>query len=147
MKILEFSQKVIKAVCRVKLNIFGRAPNSLLDAVLYLLLFLVFLFLFSLWCEGMPQNCYEKKCVEKNLSQIFPFTPTFSFICSRWRCFFGLFHKLTLSLFTTCEKELDCYHQNVNMLVASRVAKQLKTWEILEMLGSNMQVLNPPPKR
>ena len=139
MKILEFSQKVIKAICRVKLKIFGRAPNSLLDAVLYLLLFLVlcFFFLSAVW-ESL------KTATKKNALN---FKPAFSFICSRWRCFFGFFHKLTLSLFTTCEKEPDYYHQNVNMLVASCVAKQLKAWEILEMLGSNMQVLSPPPKR
>ena len=55
-----------------------------------------------------------------------------------------LFHNLAQFLFTKSETELDHYHQKVNVRVASRVAKRLKTWDlrklgnfkkILEMLG------------
>ena len=36
-------------------------------------------------------------------------------------------------LFTTCETELDYYHQKVNILVASRVAKRLKTYDLMKL--------------
>ena len=86
MKILEFSQKVIKAICRVKLKIFGRAPNSLLDAVLYLLLFLVlcFFFLSAVW-ESL------KTATKKNALN---FKPAFFFYLQSLKMFFWIFSQI-----------------------------------------------------
>ena len=45
---------------------------------------------------------------------------------------YWLFHILAQVPFTTSERELDHYHQKVNIQVASRGSEQLKTFEILE---------------
>ena len=44
-----------------------------------------------------------------------------------WTKHCRLFHFLAQFVFTTSEKELDYYHQKVNVRVASRVAERLKT--------------------
>ena len=59
------------------------------------------------------------------------------------------FHILAQFSFSTSEKELAYYHQRVNVRVASRVAKHLKTWDltklanckkILKILGNSYSV-------
>ena len=44
-----------------------------------------------------------------------------------------LFHFLAQFNFTTNETELDHYHQNVNLRVASRSAERLKTYDLTEL--------------
>ena len=45
----------------------------------------------------------------------------------------GLFHFLSQLVFTTREAKLDCYHQKVNIQVASRVAERLKTCDLRKL--------------
>ena len=46
-----------------------------------------------------------------------------------WKDICRLFHMLAQFSFATNERGLDYYHQNVNVRVASRAAKLLKTLE------------------
>ena len=66
-----------------------------------------------------------------------------------------LFHFLVEFVFTTSEKELDYYHQKVNVRIASGVAERLKTQDfrklgnfkkITEMLGFDGQYTAVHPK-